>query len=625
MDRSAAKPGSEAGRLHEPEGEPYEVSAKPLTGGARPPDVSPALVSRHFTMQDTIGADNGGRVGENVSPALVSRHSISHTADEDENTGLDLSKYSDPESAVWLLGILQKLDIERPKVRETRQGWELRDGRVKLCHTLRVDEVLKRDPELIRDEVLRLRHVIALRLCTKKRDDLPLADMFGSVAQCIHFVRQEIVWDLIRERNDKVDSDGKAIPIDTWAYNRAAKACKDWKAAKQKQKKPKDDRERQKRLLDDVFTWATSLIGTNAREFTGKFNAWRNSGLEKTAPPWPRSTTFSIKSNSVKLAIEKIDNRDQLFVTLSMFGVEDGHRLKQPQIRLYPGDAHNWSVVHKMLSGEYRQESAKIVKQDKDWMLKITYSHPKPKPAEGGSMLMLRSMVNFACFCTNDGRSPREGIKANNLIAIKAQLQNRRTAIRQSMKLRGEGSRGHGKKRAYTFYQALSNKEANYVDTWCKLFAVEVAQTCKNFGCSELVIEDFGSQVPEHSDTRYQAILRRFPFAKLKDTILVACAKIGIKTREAKSSSWAKCPLCDSVLAKDRNVMCCPTCDIDSQIDMWRLLRMAKNAELPFDGLLDTMHMQTKVIRKESLTEPEPEPEPEPPKKVRVRGKIVPR
>lgn len=494
-------------------------------------------------------------------------------------------------SKQWLTSQLKALEIEFTSVFQDGHGvWHVRNKK-RLVGRIRESEIgdenaVKRLTDLYSGLTIRI------------RPDEAQWSLLWALSRSIPHVKRVVMLGLLRKENDST------VPVRTWAYRKAVEAYEGWQKS-QRNRVFTDPKDKNKRLLDAEWSIATPILATAADETANKFDAWRNNDFHKAAPPWAKSFSFRVKAGGVRIqqvgrvATKKAGKitlgSKRVYVTLTLLGRKNGRNQEQPTFHLTPESGSAWATVNRLLSGEEKARGCSIVQDGKKWLIKLTCSRPRPDKAKGDRvMLMRRSMKEFACLMTTDGDTPLYPPSGENLIAIKSQMQDRRRKIRRDLVHGGDGARGHGKTRAYRRYTAFGDIERRYVDSWCKQMASAVIQQCTKMQCSTLIVEDFGESVPEHTDTRYEKVLRRFPFCALFDSIAWAGTKVGVTVKKQLSDPDQKCPVCGEILGTELTHWRVCSCGLAVEDDVYRMLSMAVAAGLPWN--MQKIEDQTKLF-----------------------------
>lgn len=227
-------------------------------------------------------------------------------------------------------------------------------------------------------------------------------------------------------------------------------------------------------------------------------------------------------------------------------------------------------------SGRVRSADGKKVKK---WMAKMSFTTNDPVPDHGLNpniaMALNRGRHNFLyAACTAVGKH-RIVWPGEDILAAKQKFSAQRHARKRKMRVLGQGARGHGRGRRYRDYHPEGDpQEKAYVQTVCQQAAAEVVRIAKMWRAATVVIEDF-SKI-EAEDLRY---IPSWPWYQLKQSILWACKKDGIKVIESPSEYISsKCPRCGNLDTSQHNLSTgtfhCKVCDFERDADLVATLNM---------------------------------------------------
>lgn len=198
------------------------------------------------------------------------------------------------------------------------------------------------------------------------------------------------------------------------------------------------------------------------------------------------------------------------------------------------------------------------------WYALMSYTFNRPERTSDPNRMMavrrgMSSMITYAC----DDRV--RSVSGSDVIAFKQKLDARRRDIGRHLRKGelGRGARGHGEKRRFWSITKLDGLERNFVRTKCQQVAAAVVKEASQRGAGSMVIEDFGTPVDATADAKYW-LLKRWPWATLKEAISWACAKAGLDLYEVSTVALKRrCPGCAHELAGDPgDVFTCPSCEL---------------------------------------------------------------
>ncbi len=463
----------------------------------------------------------------------------------------------------WLIETLESMGAEKPSVSLVKGStWVCRDGR-KTLGRVAMGDVLEQKTESVR-RVFDLRGAVTLTIDRGRAPD----DLLWAVATLAPHVQRQVVLGLLRGDNGEVNPS-------TWAYRRGNEVLEQWNANREKNGKP-------------AVRVGSAIIVAATRRAADQFARWRKSGQLDKAPPWPKSVGFDLDDQGINVQRlgEGKNLRRRIVASIRILGMDQGKRPVQPVLRVTPRGGSAWATMRRLFLDpeRFKMRSARVVNDRGKWLLKLSYTMPRPGGAGGsGALVVRRGMGRFLISQGSDGRVPLlyDGGKGSGIIAIKRQMHARRCVAREHLQHQGKGARGHGRARFWRIMTRLDNAEARYVKTWCQQQAAKVVRAAKSMGYAEIIVEDFaGSSPPVHPDPFVQKLLRRFPFAMLRESIEWAAKKAGIPTRaQALDYDPHLCPECNAELVRrERNGWCACECGFaawEDTVVCWHHLKSA--------------------------------------------------
>lgn len=464
----------------------------------------------------------------------------------------------------WLIAQLQTRGVEKPSLSFDPRGvWTCRSGR-QILGRLSHSSVLARNEAAV-EGLFDLRAAVTLRIVAAPWSVL------WAIARCMPHVQRTVTLGLLRKEH------GDRNPA-SWSYTRGVRAVQEWRAERDAWAlKAKEPEAKSRARLDASVAVNSGIVVAATKRAFDRFNMWEKTKQREAAPPWAKSIGFDLNEQHVSLELLG----SKVVARLSLLGKHDGKRQAQPVVRLAPQGGSAWSTVRRILDGTYKSRSARVVNDDGKWLLKLSYTMPRPtKSAEPNTLLVRRGMSRFLLAWCSDGKRVARLDTGASLIAFKRQMEARRNEARGHLPHQGKGARGHGKARFFRLYEKLEAAESRFVTTWCQQTAALVVGEAKRLGCGTILLEDFEQSAPPVSSDPYlQKLLRRFPFAQLRAVITWTATKNGIAVEVQKADYEAACPQCGDVLhISDRGWAACAACGFEAGIETinaWRLFEAA--------------------------------------------------
>jgi IS605 OrfB family transposase len=146
----------------------------------------------------------------------------------------------------------------------------------------------------------------------------------------------------------------------------------------------------------------------------------------------------------------------------------------------------------------------------------------------------------------------------------------------------GAGSKGHGKQRRYEHYDALGEKRANVVKTFCQQIAARVCREAETIGAGVIVLENYGGIEPAN-ERHLRRVLARFPLYQLKQAIANAAEVRGLAVVEQPAEYISTtCPACSNADVRQHNhatgTFHCRACAFERPADFVAALNMLRRS-----------------------------------------------
>ena len=478
---------------------------------------------------------------------------------------------ADSPDKVWLLAQLALNGAEKPRANlDKHDVWHCGDGPRKLG-ALPSACVAQRDE----DAVLRLFGMMRAVAVTIKKGPFPA---LWAAALCTRWVKQQLLLGLMREQ---VTLD--VAPM-TWANRRSVELAAEWRTAELTRGKKRDD---ERATANGSTVLGSGLLNFAATRTLSDHARWKARQSAEKGPPWATSLTFDVKGTDVRLERDG----DGVTCKLSMLGMVDGHRQPQPVFCVSPEGGSAWATVRAIIDGEYEQRGAKVVRTaEGQWLLKVSYRSQRPATLAGeGALVVRRSMLRFLVAMGSDGRLPRKKIDAAGILAVKRQLSSRQHEAHEHLEHQGRGARGHGKARFTRLLRRLEDKGARYSETWCQQQAAFIIKQAVEMGYARVLLETFeGGSIPQAGDRRFERLLRRFPFAKLRQCIMHAGLKVGMSVKLATPGKVTECPVCGIGMYDDGGLLRCAdaACGVAGEPDTIAVWKLCLSAEAECSGVV---------------------------------------
>lgn len=401
-------------------------------------------------------------------------------------------------------------------------------------------------------------------------------------------------------------------PPESWAYPRMTNRIKEWRQWLAKRQYDDAESIEKRRHLDATWIAGSGVVSINSRSIVNQYREWYREMMYVASPPWPKQMGFTVRGASIKISkSEPKEPRKSkgkkpkeesgfVLVKMSLLGRDEGstRNPQQPVFRAFPHGANDWANMRAILSGKIATKTCRVFykRGSKEWWMSLSYERPQVQKSRGQPLYVIRGIGRFLTGMYADGSYTQKFETVDSLVRIKRQFAARRAAIRTDHNHRGSGAHGHGKDRRYREYRRLSEKEENFVNTWCQRHAAHLVNEAEKRGCCEVVLEDFHAddylyriakakamsedekkKVARPEATYFEKMLKSFPFAKLRSCIEWSCQKRGMYLRLVPGTHVAKCPKCAGAMKIDASFRLC-TCGLVIGVDTLALWWLAKEA-----------------------------------------------
>lgn len=330
-------------------------------------------------------------------------------------------------------------------------------------------------------------------------------------------------------------------------------------------------------ILSEIEVSSALQLGLASAGYAG-FAKWAKDRQRNKMPEWRHGAPIEIAGAGVALTL------DGKGIVLSL--ALDPGKSERYDFAVKCGKGVHYGRVLELARGEKKPGAAKVVydERQKKWFAFLSYTEERPTPPSSCDqrrvLVVHRGRRNALTLMPDDG--PPRMISGAKIMATKKRLAARRQEMQRISRCeRGSGVHGHGRKRRYEAPDALAEKEARAVRTWCQQMGSEVARTCLRLGIGRICIEDYGGIQPD-GDTRY---LGQFPFYQLKQSIEWAAAKAGLDVFDVPSEYISStCPACGNADTAQHNtrtgVFHCAreACGFERQADWIAAFNMLKRA-----------------------------------------------
>lgn len=223
----------------------------------------------------------------------------------------------------------------------------------------------------------------------------------------------------------------------------------------------------------------------------------------------------------------------------------------------------------------------------KKWYALLSYSYPRPPSAAECDpdrvMTLHRGVHNFLVAMSSAGHY-NVVARGGKLMALKRKLAARRRSMAAipSGEL-GTGAKGHGTERRYESREALGDKEARCVKTFCQQTGAKVRLLAKQWGCGRIVIGDYGG-IDADEERALRRFVPRFPLYQLKSAIGNALDPLSLNLEEVSEAHVSQtCPRCSNRESGQHNrrtgIFHCTICAFERPADWVSALLMLRTAE----------------------------------------------
>lgn len=247
------------------------------------------------------------------------------------------------------------------------------------------------------------------------------------------------------------------------------------------------------------------------------------------------------------------------------------------------------------------------------WYALISYRKPADKAELDPTVVLVvhRGAHNFVGCMSSTGHWST--VSGQKLMAQKRKLKARRRDMqRVAYSERGDGAKGHGQGRRNEHHEAVLDKEARSVKTFCQQTAARIVQLATQWGCGTVVIGDYGG-IEESDERGVRRFVPRVPLYQLKTAIANALQVRGIALSEISEAYVSQtCPSCAMQDAGAHNrrtgIFHCRVCEFSRPADWVSAKLMMRRVE-PIEDVYENQLAQQRELAKQLRLVRGPEPE----------------
>lgn len=340
--------------------------------------------------------------------------------------------------------------------------------------------------------------------------------------------------------------------------------------------------------LTEIGSMVTLGVAEEAYARWGKYHKERTKGT-MSLPCYAGKQPICVAGKGVSLAAE--DGGYVLDVAFL------AGRYNSTRLAVRPYGPSGYAMLHRLISGEVRLGSIKIVRERHNgkakWQILIacTFERPLP-PAELNIMAVHRGIHCFlTCSISGSEKHAYTTVLETGLdvLAHQQAYSARRRGLGAHGRELGRGAKGHGTERRYERITRLEDSDARWTRTKCQEVAAHAIKLAKRRHVGTILLEKWNNPQTDKDELAEKAgeqsfverMVRHFPFAMLKECISFAAAKAGITVIEVGAEYDSRtCPACERLHAevpidKERTFMC-EGCRLERNVDAiaaWNMLR----------------------------------------------------
>lgn len=283
--------------------------------------------------------------------------------------------------------------------------------------------------------------------------------------------------------------------------------------------------------------------------------------LRKSIPSFKLNFPICVYNKSY--SVKKVD--DNYIITLGL--MPKGSDRTQYQVIVKAGENSKRVILDRIVSGEYKQSSIKIISdRKKKWYCLIPYDfvQRETKLDQDKIIGVDLGIANVAYWAFNDSLK-RGYIEGHEIEAFRKRVQERRKAIQRQGKYCGQGRIGHGRKRRLQPVDVLAERESNFRDTANHRYARKIVAEAVNHGCGTIQMEDLSGI------ENLSKFLKTWPYGDLQQKIIDKAAEYGIKVvkinPEYTSQRCSECGHIEKENRPDQKTFICKQCGFEAHAD----------------------------------------------------------
>lgn len=239
-----------------------------------------------------------------------------------------------------------------------------------------------------------------------------------------------------------------------------------------------------------------------------------------------------------------------------------------------PRDNRTKDILHKCMSGEYKQGSSKLFKDSKgDWYLILTYSFVpvKEKELNEDNIMGIDMGIVYPVYMAFNNNLNRYNIEGGEIDSFRKGVQSRRNELLRQGKYCGEGRRGHGVATRIKPIQKLQDRVEDFKKTTNHKYSKYVVEMAIKHNCGTIQMEDLSGIADGDKKSTF---LGNWTYYDLQQKIVYKAEKVGIKVVKVKSNYTSqRCSKCGNIhkenrdAKKDQAKFECVVCGFETNAD----------------------------------------------------------
>jgi transposase, IS605 OrfB family, central region len=225
------------------------------------------------------------------------------------------------------------------------------------------------------------------------------------------------------------------------------------------------------------------------------------------------------------------------------------------KVKIKAVDNSTKTILNRIISGEYKQGTGKLINRKNKWFLYLTYSFEAAykENLDENKILGIDMGVCTPVYMAVSDSKQRGLIGGGEINEFRRRIETRRKSLQEQTKYRSQGSIGHGTKKRLSAVAKIGDKISRFRDTCNHKYSKYVVDFALKNNCGTIQIEDLSGIA---KDEKKATFLGDWTYYDLQTKIEYKAKEHGIKVVKIKphhtSARCNKCGFIHSNMTKDK-------------------------------------------------------------------------